>query len=227
MLLRWIPNALTLANGLCGVGGLILLQGDGANKVEMAAALVFLGWLFDMVDGIAARRLGTTGAFGAALDSLCDAVTFGALPAALICVERYDSVAVVCAFAFASGTFLRLARYLGQASQHTGPRWYFEGLPSPAAALIIATATALSLPAWQIGIIGVIAAAAMVSRLPYADVPHFYLARRWPWASTLVPLGAAVYFSVSAVAAAVLVIYLLSGPAVHLARRFKPAPRPE
>jgi phosphatidylserine synthase len=221
MLRKVVPNALTLGNGVCGVGGLIVLNGDGADKARIAAAMIFLGWLFDMVDGIAARRLGTSGPFGAALDSLCDAVTFGALPAVLLCVERADLASLACAFAVACGALLRLARYMAYASQHDGQRWYFEGLPSPAAAMMLATAALLHLPDWQSQIIALAAAAAMVSRLPYADLPHFYLAGRWPWVSAVAPALAAVAFGADPVTAVILGLYLLSGPAVYLARRRK------
>jgi CDP-diacylglycerol--serine O-phosphatidyltransferase len=218
-----VPHALTLGNGLCGVAGLIVLTGYGSNKAYVAAVLIFAGWVFDMVDGIAARRLGTTGPFGAALDSICDAVTFGALPAVLVGINRADTLSLLCAVAFACGAFVRLARYMAHAARHEGPRWYFDGLPSPAAAMMVASAVLLQMPAWQSSIIAVIAAAAMVSQLPYADLPRFYLAKRWPWMTALVPLVAAVVLGMAQVAAAVLAAYLLSGPAVYLSRLRKPA----
>jgi phosphatidylserine synthase len=219
MLRQAVPNALTLGNGICGVAGLMVLSGEGPDKIRIAAALIFAGWLFDMVDGIAARRLGAATALGAALDSLCDAVTFAALPAILLCARHEDIAAVVCAIVFACGALLRLARYMAHASHDDGPRWFFDGLPSPAAAMIVATGVLLDLPQWQGDLVALITAAAMVSRLPYADLPHFYLAKRLPWVSALVPLVAVAAVGAGPVAAAIFVIYLLSGPAVYLARR--------
>jgi CDP-diacylglycerol--serine O-phosphatidyltransferase len=211
-----VPNALTLGNGLCGVSGLVLAS---SGKAEIAAVLVFAGWLFDMVDGIAARKLGVSGPFGAALDSLCDAITFGALPGLLLYVRDRDAIAVICGLIFACFALLRLARYMAHTADTPGPRWYFEGLPSPAAAMMVALAILLSLPAWQIAFIALTAALAMVSRLPYADVPHFFLARHWPWLVLLAPVAGALALGLERVTGIILGLYLISGPIVALLRR--------
>src|SRR4051794_17117377 len=99
----WVlPTLLTLGNAVCGFGaitfaakvgptsleGTELLQpsvgGRFGNELFVAAILIFLGMLFDMLDGRAARWAKHTTDFGAQLDSLCDAITFGVAPAFLM-----------------------------------------------------------------------------------------------------------------------------------------------
>ena len=54
------------------------------NELFIAALLIFLGMVFDMLDGSAARWANQTSEFGSQLDSLCDAITFGVAPAFLM-----------------------------------------------------------------------------------------------------------------------------------------------
>jgi CDP-diacylglycerol---serine O-phosphatidyltransferase len=78
-----IPNALTMANLICGSLATvqILLYGN----VILAVELMVLGAIFDFGDGLAARLLGVAGPLGKQLDSLADMVTFGLVPALLAC----------------------------------------------------------------------------------------------------------------------------------------------
>jgi CDP-diacylglycerol--serine O-phosphatidyltransferase len=76
-----IPDLLTTANLACGMGS-ILLASQG--QLTWACWLVFIGALFDVLDGLAARALGGGSPLGAQLDSLADMVTFGVAPAAAV-----------------------------------------------------------------------------------------------------------------------------------------------
>ena len=76
-----IPDLLTTANLACGMGS-ILLASQG--QLTWACWLVFIGALFDIFDGLAARALGGGSALGAQLDSLADMVTFGVAPGMLL-----------------------------------------------------------------------------------------------------------------------------------------------
>jgi len=78
-----VPNALTMANLLCGALATvqILLHGN----IILAVELMILGAIFDFGDGLAARLLGVAGPLGKQLDSLADAITFGLVPALLAC----------------------------------------------------------------------------------------------------------------------------------------------
>ena len=77
--LIWLlPNMLTVA-GL--VSGLTALRFALDGRWEGTIGLIVLAAVFDALDGRTARRLKTSSAFGAALDSLCDMVVFGVVPA--------------------------------------------------------------------------------------------------------------------------------------------------
>lgn len=154
--LAMLPTALTLGNAISGVAALIELAkayaAIGTNPDEVylrlgyAALLIGAGMLFDALDGKVARMTATTGRFGAELDSLCDAITFGVVPALMIRVGGefffasldFDTKILWAVSAlYVCCAILRLARYnveTDDEDDHTS----FRGLPSPAAAASIA-----------------------------------------------------------------------------------------
>jgi CDP-diacylglycerol--serine O-phosphatidyltransferase len=149
-----LPTLLTLGNGVCGLAAIAVamsvnLPWDNETKLLVAGALIFAGMLFDALDGSAARMTGQESKFGAELDSLCDAVTFGTAPAVI--VWRYaDGQAIPLKLSWAIGVLfalcvlIRLARFNVETDEddtHEG----FDGLPSPAAAGTIA-AFAIAMP---------------------------------------------------------------------------------
>lgn len=149
-----LPTALTLGNGVCGLAAIAVamsvnLPWTEETKLLVAGVLIFAGMLFDALDGSAARMTGQESQFGAELDSLCDAITFGTAPAVI--VWRYsDGLALPQKMSWAIGVLfalcvlIRLARFNVETSEddtHEG----FEGLPSPAAAGTIA-AFAIAMP---------------------------------------------------------------------------------
>src|SRR5579872_4016313 len=89
-----LPTLLTLGNAVCGFGAITFAAkvglepyGLGRSDTEclwIAAILIFLAMVFDMLDGRAARWAKQTSEFGAELDSLCDAVSFGVAPAVIL-----------------------------------------------------------------------------------------------------------------------------------------------
>ena len=142
-----LPTLLTLGNGVCGLAAIAVamsvnLDWDLETKLMVAGLLIFGGMLFDALDGSAARMTGQESDFGAQLDSLCDAITFGTAPAVL--VWRYNSLELLplkltwaIGVLFALCVLIRLARFNVETDEddtHEG----FEGLPSPAAAGTIA-----------------------------------------------------------------------------------------
>src|SRR5690606_10849663 len=74
---RHIPNLITLLNLLCGCIATVFAV---SNRLELAAAFVFLGIFFDFFDGMAARLLDVKSELGLQLDSLADMVTSGVVP---------------------------------------------------------------------------------------------------------------------------------------------------
>lgn len=144
-----LPTMLTLGNAVCGFGAITfaakvgLLEKLGwADRMTdtrclfVAAILVFAAMIFDMLDGRAARWAKQTSQFGAELDSLCDAISFGVAPAMILIKFSPDfhprllwAIAVlyfVCAI-------LRLARFNVETEEEDSHE-FFSGLPSPAAA---------------------------------------------------------------------------------------------
>ena len=78
---RNIPNLITLANLTCGLFAIIFsFEGSLTN----ASLCIFLGAFFDFTDGLAARLLKASSAFGKQLDSMADMVTFGVAPGFLL-----------------------------------------------------------------------------------------------------------------------------------------------
>src|SRR5260370_19346308 len=148
-----LPTMLTLGNAVCGFGAIRLaakvgLQpfGWGKNDTEcllIAAMLVFLAMVFDMLDGRAARWAKQTSQFGAELDSLCDAISFGVAPAFILIKfasevrEDMPMIAArllwVIAVLFVICAILRLARFNVETDEEDTHE-FFSGLPSPAAA---------------------------------------------------------------------------------------------
>ena len=97
-----LPTLLTLGNGACGFGAITFAAKLGPEHAEgrhllVASLLIFLGMLFDMLDGSAARLTKQTSDIGAQLDSLCDAITFGVAPAFLMLqFVRHEYMAGEC-----------------------------------------------------------------------------------------------------------------------------------
>lgn len=150
-----LPTILTLGNGVCGMAAIAVATSGNLSHwndgvpLLVAGLLIFGGMLFDALDGSAARLTGVESEFGAELDSLCDAVTFGVAPAVL--VWRFaDGRALPpklvwgIGVLFALCVLIRLARFNVETDEddtHEG----FDGLPSPAAAGTVA-AFAIAMP---------------------------------------------------------------------------------
>ncbi len=143
-----LPTMLTLGNAVCGFGAITIAAkwsvGDSTVSLFIAACLIFLAMVFDALDGSAARLTKQTSEFGAQLDSLCDAISFGAAPAFLMLQfsQSHDllllrfvwliaALYVVCAV-------LRLARFNVETDEDDAHD-SFSGLPSPAAAGTVAS----------------------------------------------------------------------------------------
>ena len=161
-----LPNLLTLANAFCGL--LAICKGIDAlayagpdplrffQNLETAAWLIFVGMLFDALDGKVARMVGGGSAFGAQLDSFSDMLSFGVAPAILtkILIEHEGPawgysvdprLTFAAAALFAIMAILRLARFNLDTDPDPEAHKSFQGLPSPAAAGTVASALLLYL----------------------------------------------------------------------------------
>jgi len=149
-----LPTLLTLGNALCGLGAISLaaqVLGQETTELDMANAvllknagyLIFLGMLFDMLDGRVAVWTRQTSEFGKQLDSLCDAITFGVAPAFMMLVFSREITSVDARFfqgiaaLYTLCAILRLARYNVEGDEASSSA-IFRGLPTPAAAGLIA-----------------------------------------------------------------------------------------
>lgn len=131
-----LPNLFTAAAFFAAFYGIIQAMN---RQFDVAAIAVFFSMIFDGMDGRVARMTHTQSEFGVQMDSLADAVSFGVAPA-LIVYEAYlkdlGKVGWAIAFVYAFCALLRLARFncnVGVVSKN-----YFQGLPSPAAAALVA-----------------------------------------------------------------------------------------
>ncbi|MDQ1266020.1 MAG: CDP-diacylglycerol---serine O-phosphatidyltransferase [Bacteroidota bacterium] len=174
------PNLLTLANLYCGFSAIIFVAEGDFHK---AALFIFLAAIFDMLDGVTARLVGSTSELGAEMDSLCDVVSFGVAPAFML-YKAYFNVFGEFGILFASlpaiaGAF-RLARFNIIMTGFEDKK-YFHGLPIPASALIIVSyliyyqLTPTIPEEWKPYIITFVVIGttlAMVSRIKYDNLPR-------------------------------------------------------
>jgi CDP-diacylglycerol--serine O-phosphatidyltransferase len=131
-----LPNLFTTLNLFAGFYAIV----HGMNhEFEKAAVAIFVAMVLDSIDGRVARLTRTQSAFGAEYDSLTDMVSFGAAPALVMyewAMRDMGRIGWIAAFVYCAGTALRLARFNTQLSV-ADKRW-FTGLPSPAAAALVA-----------------------------------------------------------------------------------------
>jgi CDP-diacylglycerol---serine O-phosphatidyltransferase len=152
-----LPTMFTLGNLVCGFFAIVVASRIGRPEGEMldakdladlsnlvlSGSLIFIAMVFDALDGHVARLSHTSSDFGAQLDSLCDAVSFGVAPGFLLvkmcpmfAYGHREAVWIIAA-GFASCAVLRLARFNVETSDDDD-HMHFSGLPSPAAAGSIA-----------------------------------------------------------------------------------------
>ncbi len=131
-----LPNLFTLA-ALFGGFYAVVMAVNG--NFDNAAVGIFFAMVLDSLDGRVARMTNTQSAFGEQMDSLSDMVSFGAAPAlisymwALQGLGRWGWLA---AFVYCACAALRLARF--NVNTAVVDKRYFQGLPSPAAAALVA-----------------------------------------------------------------------------------------
>jgi len=131
-----LPNLFT--TGALFAGFFAIVQAMN-GRFEMAAVAIFVAMILDGLDGRVARMTNTQSAFGAEYDSLSDMVSFGVAPALVIysfALQNMDKLGWIAAFVYCAGAALRLARFNTMLAVQD-KRW-FMGLPSPAAATLVA-----------------------------------------------------------------------------------------
>jgi CDP-diacylglycerol--serine O-phosphatidyltransferase len=140
-----LPSLFTLGNMFCGYACIVLSM---RGEFERAAPYIGIAIVLDMLDGRIARLTGTTSEFGLEFDSLADVISFGVAPAMLAFawgLEPLGHLGWAAGFLYVTAGAMRLARFNIQ-SGAGGDKRYFVGMPSPAAAGVIA-ATVFAYPA--------------------------------------------------------------------------------
>ncbi len=177
-----VPSALTLGNLFFGMWAIVAAsRGDFTS----AAWLIVLAGIADTLDGRVARITQTGSRFGAELDSLVDAISFGVAPALIIyhLFLQDGGWGWIAAFVYLAGAVIRLARFNVEQAGHA--KVSFHGLPSPASGMTLATfypfsqtaffeANLSTLP-WSSLIIALMLGLAMLmmSHVLYPVVPKF------------------------------------------------------
>lgn len=189
-----LPNLMTTGNLFCGFFAII--QALKGNFILGAYAIVAAS-VFDLLDGRLARLTRSTSKFGAEYDSLCDLVSFGVAPGIMLfqwALGPFGRLGWIACFLFVACGALRLARFNVQANVVEGN--YFQGLPIPMAAGIVASSilafTDLELEA--LGNVGLLAmtillAFVMVSNFRYRSFKDLDLKERLPFRYLLLGVG--------------------------------------
>jgi CDP-diacylglycerol--serine O-phosphatidyltransferase len=168
-----LPNAFTTAALFCGFYAIVMAMNQ---KFEHSAWAIFIAMVLDGLDGRIARLTNTQSEFGAQYDSLSDMVSFGAAPALVIyewSLRGLGKLGWIAAFVYCAGAALRLARF--NTNIEVVDKRFFQGMPSPSAAALVAGFILLMVDQEVSGIelkwvswsIAVFAGLTMVSNVPF------------------------------------------------------------
>jgi CDP-diacylglycerol--serine O-phosphatidyltransferase len=222
-----LPNLFTLAALFGGFYAIVMAMN---GRFDLAAAGIFCSMVLDSLDGRVARMTNTQSAFGEQMDSLSDMVSFGAAPAlisyewALRDLGRWGWFA---AFVYCACAALRLARF--NVNTTVVDKRYFQGLPSPAAAALLAGFIWLATDqgilgtsvAWPVFALALYAGLTMVTNVPFYSFKDVQMKRSVPFVViVLIALGIAVInIHPPIVMFGVFLVYGFSGYVVYVVRR--------
>ncbi|MBC3869037.1 CDP-diacylglycerol--serine O-phosphatidyltransferase [Undibacterium oligocarboniphilum] len=227
-----LPNAFTTAALFCGFYAIVMAMDQ---RFSQSALAIFIAMVLDSLDGRVARMTNTQSEFGAQYDSLSDMISFGAAPALVVyewSLRGMDKLGWLAAFIYCAGAALRLARFNTNIS--IVDKRYFQGLPSPAAAALVAgfvllmddlhfAGAELRWSAWSITLF---AGLTMVTNVPFYSFKDINLKKSVPFMAPLLVM--LVYVIVVSDPPKVLfglfVLYGLSGYVVLLWRWRKGRP---
>lgn len=224
-----LPNLFTSAALFAGFYAIV----KGMDKqFEIACIAIFIAMVLDGLDGRVARMTRTTSEFGAQLDSLSDMVSFGAAPALVMyswALHDLGKWGWIAAFVYCVCAALRLARF--NTNIGTVDKRFFQGLPSPAAACLMAGLIWV-LNEWQVKggdvswfawAMSVFAGVTMISTVPYYSGKDFNLRRSVPfWVIPAIVVGyLLISIQPSHVLFGLFVCYALSGYVIGAARMMR------
>ena len=237
----WLPNLLTTGALFAGFYAIVAAID---LRFEYAGIAVFVAMIFDGLDGRVARWTNTASSFGKEYDSLSDMVSFGVAPAIVTYQWGVARIAeygplwrrvgwLVCFF-YAAAAALRLARFNSRAA--TQDKQYFEGLPSPSAAAIVAALVWLASDQINIGLPGLLlaffviasAGALMISRFAFNSFKYVNAGAKIRGTYIiLVPLAFILIFLHLPTSLLVIFgLYALSAPSIWVYRKLRRRSRP-
>jgi CDP-diacylglycerol--serine O-phosphatidyltransferase len=227
-----LPNLFTLA-ALFGGFYAVVMAING--RFDLAAVGVFCAMVLDSLDGRVARMTNTQSAFGEQMDSLSDMVSFGAAPALIAYVWTLKGLGRwgwIAAFVYCACAALRLARF--NVNTAVVDKRYFQGLPSPAAAALVAgfiwvtTDLGIAGPslAWPMFVVSLFAGLSMVTNAPFYSFKDVQMKRSVPFVViVLIAIGIAVInIDPPIVMFCIFVAYGLSGYLIYFWRKAKGIP---
>ena len=231
-----LPNLFTIAALFGGFYAIVMAMN---GRFEQAALGIFCAMVLDSLDGRVARMTNTQSAFGEQMDSLSDMVSFGAAPALVMYEWAFRGLGRwgwLAAFVYCSCAALRLARF--NTNIGVVDKRYFQGLPSPAAAALVAGfvwvledfglkgTREAGVLAWGAFAVTLYAGLTMVTNVPFYSFKDVSLKRSVPFIVivALALMIAVINIHPPAVLFALFCVYGLSGYAVYAWRRMKGKP---
>lgn len=224
-----LPNLFTLAALFGGFYSIVMAMN---GRFDQAAIGVFCAMVLDSLDGRVARMTNTQSAFGEQMDSLSDMVSFGAAPALIAYVWGLTSLGRwgwIAAFVYCACAALRLARF--NVNTAVVDKSYFQGLPSPAAAALVAGFIWLMTEAgvkgpdvrWYMFALTLYAGLTMVTNVPFYSFKDVSFKRSVPFVViVLIALGiAAINIDPPTVVFGLFMLYGFSGYALYGWRKAK------
>ncbi|MGH8713254.1 MAG: CDP-diacylglycerol--serine O-phosphatidyltransferase [Casimicrobiaceae bacterium] len=214
-----LPNLFTTASLFAGFYAIVQAMN---GRFDQSAIAIFVAMVLDSLDGRVARLTKTQSAFGAEYDSLSDMVSFGAAPALVVyewALRGMGKLGWIAAFVYVAGAALRLARF--NTMLEVADKRYFQGLPSPAAAALVAgfvwivddNAIDPESIRWLAWVVTVFAGLTMVTNLKYYSFKTINLRRSVPFVAVflIVFFFALVSYQPPLVLFGGFVVYALAG----------------
>jgi len=232
-----LPNLFTLAALFGGFYAVVMAMN---GRFDQAAIGVFCAMVLDSLDGRVARMTNTQSAFGEQMDSLSDMVSFGAAPALIVyewALKGLGKLGWAAAFIYCACAALRLARF--NTNIAVVDKRFFQGLPSPAAAALVAGFIWIMDDAgfregirdipwlvWTTFALTLFSGLTMVTNVPFYSFKDFGLKRSVPFVVIVaIALGLAVInLHVPGMLFGLFILYGLSGYGMYIYRRMKGTP---